>query len=197
MSAEHSPAKSHGESPSRKLTKEELTQVTDRLFYKQQERAKQNEEKRREKLESVGIPKKPLTSQGQENLVQRIYTAQLERKKKQQEHQEEQRASSTVNTKQISEAELTESVQRMYYAQKEHSNKEREKLAEKYGMKVDHKKLEKEQQQAMANRLSTWTKEEARKKLFEKYIAPMDPPVVKISADQVKAMADRLCKKKE
>ena len=191
-----SPRAAHSPSPSRKLNKEELEQVSQRLFYQQQERAKQNEEKRKAKLEAVGLPKRPLTTEAQEGLVQRIYVAQMDKKRRQQENDEKQRESLMPATKKISETELQESVQRMYYHQKERSQKEREKAAEKYGMKVDHKRLDKDQQQQMADRLAKNTKEEAKQKLFEKYIAPMDPKKVTISKDQLKAMADRLCTKK-
>ena len=52
--------------PGKKLTPEEAEACTSRLFYKQQERAKQLEAKRQETLESVRLPKRPLTHEGED-----------------------------------------------------------------------------------------------------------------------------------
>ena len=182
-------------SPNKKLTKEESEKVTQRLFYQQQERAQQLEAKRREILDSV-VPKPvTITHETQEALVERIYKQQLERKKRATEENQIKRDALRTQSKTITESEVADMVQRMYYMENEKKLKSKEALRKKYQPDKEDRRLDKTEQEAVGSRLANGyreKKEETRKKLYEKYVTPLNPTFAKISKEQLKSSADRL-----
>jgi hypothetical protein len=183
-------------SPTRKLTKAEDEAVTQRLFYAQSERSRTLEEKRQQTLGQSGFKQDPLTEEGTRSLVTRIYDNQIDRKKQTAEKNQAKREALAAPTKTIGESEMSEMVQRMYYQQKEKTVKMNDSLAKKYQPAPVSRRLNKEEEKASASRLADGfreKKQETREKLFDKYIAPMEPEKKTIDKAGVKAMADRLC----
>jgi leucyl aminopeptidase len=186
-------------SPSKKLSKDELEQVAHRLHDMQMERKYQNEQKRKDQLEKGMFKQAPLTKESADGLVNRVYTSQIEKKKRQEEQKKRDLEASATSTKTLSESETADMVQRMYYQQQERANRSREALQTKYQPPADNKKLDKVQQDDVGNRLCRGVhekKQEVRKKLFDKYIAPMEPERKTITKEQLKASAERLSSKK-
>ena len=183
-------------SPPRKLTKEEDEAVTQRLFYQQAERARTLQQKRQATLEAGVYKQEPLSKETTESLVHRIYEQQMEKKKRLEEEHQKKREALAAPVKTMTQDDMSEMVKRMYYQQQERTVKTKEHLRAKYQPETEKKRLTKEQQDECGNRLfkgSKARKEEIRKKIFDQYVAPMDPPNKKITKEQMKAMGERLC----
>jgi hypothetical protein len=190
------PPKETSPTANKKLNKDELEAVAKRLHDQQMEKKAALEQKRQETLEKSTFKQPPLTEESTQNLVQRVYTSQLEKKKRHDEQRQKELEAAHASTKTLSESETADMVQRMFYQQQERQQKGKAALETKYRPEPEHKKLEKEQQEAMASRLSRGVhqkKQEVRAKLFDKYIAPMEPEKKTITQEQLKTMADRLC----
>ena len=186
-------------SPTRKLSPEELETVTKRLHDQQMEKKQAQEEKRKQTLEASTFKQAPLTEESKQQLVQRVYISQMEKKKRNEEQRLQAIEAARAPKKTLSETETSEMVQRMYYQQQQKAKASEENLKAKYQPPIESKKLDKETQAAVGTRLCTGVhekKQEIRKKLFEKYIAPMEPEKKTIDKEKMKVMADRLCPKK-
>lgn len=190
----------HPDGTTKKLSQAELEAVTQRLFYQQAERSKALETKRRQTLDAVRPPPKPLTQESTQNLVQRIYTAPMDKRKRVAEDIQKKREELNASAKTLSEADTTEMVQRMFYQEQQKAATNMKSLKAKYQPDRELNRLDKAHQDSLGDRLAKGVHEkraEARKKLFDKYIAPMEPPKRTISPADVKKMADRLCTSKK
>lgn len=180
----------------KKLTAEELEQVIQRLYYQQQTKTKQWEDKRMDTLSKTRPPPKTISKEELETLVQRVYNQQIERKNKTKETLQMKQDALIPAGKSISEAELQEMIQRMFYMENEKKVKTQQTLVNKYQPQQESKKLDAEQVKASALRLSHVDWEKRERELMEKHVLPHDPKTVKMTREQLNETATRLSTKK-
>jgi hypothetical protein len=179
-------------SSSRKLSPEESEQITQRLYYQQQEKSKQWEEKRHQILGKARPESKVITNEELTTLVQRVYDQQIERKNKTKETLKMKQDAMIPEGKTITEGELQEMVQRMYYTENEKKHKTMASLRHKYQPAAPKKTLDKEQLDESAKRLSSVDWEKRERELFEKHVLPMEPKTAKLTKAQIRETATRL-----
>lgn len=180
----------------RVLTPEEAEAVTQRLFYSEMEKAQAMEVKRMKTLERGMYKSEPLSNEQCEGMIDRNYTQALDKKRRALEKELKAEEAKNVSTKVMSAEEIDDMVQRMYYGQKERAEIKTQQLARKYLPSRQSCRLTKEAQQQCGIRLSSdylEQRKKARAAIFEKYIAPLDPPRKTITTEQLKAMSERLC----
>jgi hypothetical protein len=179
-------------STSRKLSPEEAEQTTQRLYYQQQEKTKQWDDKRKQILAKVRPESKVITGEELSALVQRVYDQQVERKKKTKETLKMKQDAMIPEGKSITEGELQEMVQRMYYTENEKKVKTMSSLRHKYQPASPKKTLEKEQMEESAKRLSSVDWEKRERELYEKHVLPQEPKTAKLTKAQIQETATRL-----
>lgn len=180
------------------MSRQELEESAAKKYHEQMEALARKEKHRQETLEKTKelCAQKQLSKEEQDSLVQRIYEDHRNMKTKKLEVLLERRDKANNegrSDKKLSEDELGDFVQRMYNREVDKKNNTMRALKSKYEPEPEKKPLGKSQQQAMAERLSKSNREETRQRLFEKYVAPLDPKTTKLAPESVKAMADRLC----
>lgn len=183
------------------LSTEQVNQCMERLYARALEDKRRNDEKRKATLAQVPgrLPAKKISGSEVESLTVRMYEKQMEHQKLNREKYEkmkEKEVSQQQPKKTLTEEELNDSVARMYTQQSEIRKKNLEKLERKYVPQTESKKLTKDEAKAVGDRLATGfkeKKEEARKKIFDRDYAPMEPMRHTITPEEVKAMGDRLC----
>ena len=180
------------------LSTEDNAACLERLYDRAKEDARRKAEKRRAAFVNPPgrLPAKHLSKEQVVTLTTRMYDRQLEHQKLKQSQAEKKKADHQATMKALSEEETNEMVQRMYHQQRDIAAKNLEKLRRKYQPEPEKKALTKDQVAAMGDRLSKGWREkrdEIRKQIFDKYIAPMEPKRHTVTEEEVKAMADRLC----
>lgn len=181
------------------LSKEEAEACTERLYDRSMQDMKRRDEKRKQELANPPgrVPAKKITTTDLDSLVNRVYTRQLEMKQNRAaEVEKKQEKEATATKKTLSEEELQESVQRMYNQQREIKMKTMQKLEKQFHPPPEKKTLTKDQVVAVGDRLSKGWKEQkeaAKQKIWARDYAAMEPKQSKITPDEVKEMANRLC----
>eukprot|EP00760_Papus_ankaliazontas_P003014 PhM_4_TR11377/c0_g1_i1/m.4489 len=186
--------------PGKKISKKEVEGLTNRLFYQQEEKKKQNDDKRTKQLEDGTYHSKTIRSNELESLVDRVYSRPMERAHKAVEERDAKaKADAAAQRKVLSIDESNDMVARMYYTERERHKVRQEQLVAKYQPRTEKKRLTKEAQDAFAERNVTAAvarKKKMKDELFEKIILPRETTFRKLSPEEVKASAERLCQKK-
>jgi hypothetical protein len=194
-----SPGRGKKAEPAKVLSAEEAEACTKRLYEASMEAARRKEEKRRATLAQVPgrLPPKLVHAADIEALTQRMYDKQIEHKRLRAAEAEKKRdKAAAIAPKQMSEEEVADSVNRMYTQQREIKAVKMAKLTKQFHPAPERKTINKEQVAALGDRLSKeWLarKEESKKRIFNKYVAPLDPVKHTITPDELAAMASRLC----
>eukprot|EP01010_Urceolus_cornutus_P001024 NODE_1538_length_860_cov_265.279901_g1193_i0.p1 GENE.NODE_1538_length_860_cov_265.279901_g1193_i0~~NODE_1538_length_860_cov_265.279901_g1193_i0.p1 ORF type:complete len:198 (-),score=45.67 NODE_1538_length_860_cov_265.279901_g1193_i0:195-788(-) len=187
-----------GTSPTKKkMSKGQQEEQNKKLYYNVLERKKDKDAKRIAILEKGSeLPRKKLNQADQGNLVTHLYTKELERINKQGEKRQAELAKlCPTNTKKLSGGAMADSVDRMYYQEKSRRAIREDALIHKYQPATTSKVLTTEQANQVNDRLYGSEKDkfpQMRARLWQKHIAPLETTFPKKSAEELKAMADRL-----
>eukprot|EP01060_Flectonema_neradi_P028038 TRINITY_DN37713_c0_g1_i1.p1 TRINITY_DN37713_c0_g1~~TRINITY_DN37713_c0_g1_i1.p1 ORF type:complete len:177 (+),score=38.65 TRINITY_DN37713_c0_g1_i1:31-531(+) len=147
-----------------KTKKVDTEELTKRLFYQQQERSKQVEEKRQKTLKDNETrllwSNKRLTKEDEKGMVERIYIQQMARKEQQRENHIKtlEANAKTKNNKVLTQSDMSEVVQRMYTSEVERRKAKEESLGKKYQPPPVRKTLDLEKLKEVNSRLYEETK---------------------------------------
>ena len=176
-------------------------ELTKRLFYQQQERSKQVEEKRQKTLKDNETrllwTNKRLTKEDEKGMVDRIYVQQMTRQEQRREQHIKTLEANTKakNLKTLTQSDLSEVTQRMYTSEVERRKIKEETLGKKYQPPPVKKTLDMEKLKEVNSRLYEETKgkkEKTRQVLYNKYCAQDLPVSKKLNKSQQQEMASRL-----
>eukprot|EP00758_Cryptobia_borreli_P011360 Tbor_TRINITY_DN5648_c1_g6::TRINITY_DN5648_c1_g6_i3::g.8702::m.8702 len=139
-----------------------------------------------------------LSKEQEKQFVNRVYDESVSiREQNYQKAIENRNKAETIKTKKITDDNIEEYVQRMYYNETTKKISTNKNLQSKYQPEPKTNKLSRKHQQEIVDRLCQDKREEIRQQLFEKYVVPTDPKVVRIGGDVVTEMANRLCTTKK
>eukprot|EP00906_Rhabdomonas_costata_P024787 RCo035576 len=193
MSAPASP----GSSP-KKLSPEEQETLAQHLYYQSLERRKALEQKRQEQLaKEAALPElRTLNKEQIEAMVDHLYVQPMSQKTRTAEaRQSKLEQGCAIPTKQLSEPEMVDSLERMYYEERRRRQTTHEKLIAKYQAPPKKVSLTPEQAEALNARLYkdyVTQKQDKRKALWEKHVAPLQPQFPKLTAEEAAAVGERL-----
>ncbi|KAF5219680.1 hypothetical protein ECC02_007318 [Trypanosoma cruzi] len=176
-----------------RLGQTEINDLVRRLYHQQMDRAARREEERRRELSKSCAPPRYIKREEEGDLVRRIYDQQLERFRQSKEERERRIYEETHRCdKKLPESEIQEQVDRIYGQELAKSKARREELYKRYLPEMEPKKVSKAKLKESVERLSHVDYAKRDEELFKKHVYPYDPPTVKISRDDVEAMANRL-----
>ncbi|RNF04058.1 hypothetical protein TraAM80_05335 [Trypanosoma rangeli] len=176
-----------------RLGEAEMTRLVQRLYYQQMELAARREEERRRQLSKSCIPPRRINKDAEGDLVRRIYDQQLERFRQGREERERKAYEEMHRCdKKVLESDIQEQVERIYAQEIAKSKARREELQKRYLPEMEPKKISKTKLKQSVERLSHVDYAKRDEELFKKHVYPYDPQTVKISHEEVEAMANRL-----
>jgi hypothetical protein len=177
------------ESPSRKLTEEEVKLCADRL----------SKPIDRDYTLPPLIPKKVISKEGQEKSLARLYTGAIERKAQILKSADEARTKQLLKPTVVANADLDQAFSRLYDQSIDMRKKRQENLEEKYSNKDVYKKFtSKDEELESAKRLCDASVQKARevqKSLFDKYVLATEPKYAKRTKEELAASIARLTAK--
>jgi len=177
------------------LSPEETEQVTQRLYYQQQEKMKRTEAERQATLAKFVPESKVLLPCDLEGHLTRVYSRQIERKKQAMDEAAAKLEAERPVVKQIPSSVVQDMIQRMYYTEQEKKAKGQYTLKKKYQPEAKTTHMAGDVLKASVERLAHADYDKREKELYEKHVLPQMPKTVKMSKDQLVQIADRLYKK--
>lgn len=178
-------------SPARKLTKEEIDKTSERLVHRPPPP---------EIKDAVELSPRIVRDKEQiDKSVERLYTVAVEQKKKRlQEADSASHSKDAVKTVTRTPDEIEEGINRLYTQSIDSLKASRQKSQERYLHKPEthspRMTIEESTQRLYTESLQK--KKETREELFKKYVAATAVRCRKLSPEEIKASADRLCAKK-
>lgn len=186
-----SPRSIHEPVPAKKLPAEELKASADRL----------STQHRKEVDLPPLVEKRVLSDDQMKHSLERLYTQTVERKKKMLEELDKKAHPDLAKHVQLDQDVLQNAFTRLHDGSMNQKKENMNKLKKKYMHQGgDKKTLNKEELVASAQRLCNGSMDSAKEshtKLFEKYVVATAPKFPKMTAEQLKTSADRLCAKKQ
>ena len=176
------------------MNTEELTQ---RLFYQQEEKSKKAEEKRQTLLKENETrllwTNQKLTREREKGMVERVYVQQIARMEATRDKNIKQleESAKAKNRKNLSQSEVVEVVSRMYATEVERRKANSDGLTKRYQPAPVRKVLDGNKLKEVNSRLyddAKGKKEDTRKKLMVKHQPDDLPPIKKLSKGQQKDM---------
>lgn len=179
----------HHESPSRKLTEDEVKQCADRLSHPI---VRNNE------VLPPLVPRRVLSKEQLDQSVSKLYTQSIAKKKQLVEEINKKKHDEELKPKVIPTNELEGTFDRLYTQQMEQKRKNDQRLKEQQAAANKSRKLNKDEQLESAKRLCDATIEKAReahRSLYEKYVTATEPKYKRMTKEELAASAARLCAK--
>ena len=183
--------------PGKTITKSEVEGLSKRLFYDSEERKKKLADKNLATLEGGMHKVAPISKDQLKGLVGRIYQGAMDRSKRFAETLDASRAKEIEANRTVLDAQgLDDFVGRVYTAAIERHKARSNELIQKYRPDPEKKKITKDQQAGFVERnceTAIKKRKEEREKLYQTVIAPLFPVFRKMTKEEVKASAERLC----
>jgi hypothetical protein len=178
----------HRDNSPKRLNQEQLEQSAARLSHA----------KRPEVTLKPLVDAKKLSKQDEEKSVKRLYDEAVRLQKQRLEllskrHEEESEKKSNVVV--MTPSDEQEAISRLYERSLQQRQVSNDELVKKYALTVKTARLDKEQQQEVANRLCSGSVakiKESKSKLFEKYILDVAPKSAKRTKEELNKAAARL-----